>query len=208
MPRTAPSTIILLSRSLALAGAALAAGCASSEKEPPAYEDFAERRDTAKAIALGEQAERAFEKGDIDEAYNLYIQAIEADKRFYPNWNNLGHLLMTDNSYLEAAEAFKQASALRPDDPVPEYNLGLIFANRRHFREALDHYRQSLDRDANYLPALRGAIVASVEIREPTQEALDWIHHAQFLDPDTEWLNYYQTHRLRLESLLAEQKQP
>lgn len=161
-------------------------------------------RNRAEAVRLADRAQKAHDAGKIQEAYGLYLQCIEADKSFYPCWHNLGDLLRDDGAYQEAKEAFEAAAALEPNDPRPDYNIGLLFKNRQYNHEALQYFRRSLDRDPQYLPALRGAIVATDVLRQPSEEALEWIQRAQFLDEDPEWHEFYQTRKLRFESQLSD----
>lgn len=199
MPNAPRLAALITTASLTLALAA----CASGKKDGVAR-SLPEQPNTAEAILHGTEADRRLREGEHAEAYQSYLDCIAQDNEFYPCWNNLGTLLMQEDAYLEAYEAFSIASSLRPDEPRPEYNLGLLFSKRRHLDDALEHYLKALDRDPDYLPALRSAIVTVVDLRRPSEDALAWIKRAQFLDSDPDWLDYYQTHKLRFESQLTE----
>ena len=58
---------------------------------------------------------------------------------------NLGVLLSRNKEYVRAAAEFRKVIELRPDDPDPYYNLGVIYAEHVPDREkALEHFRHYL----------------------------------------------------------------
>lgn len=179
------------------------AGCGSQPRPGPSIlMSKQERLLTAEKLAA--DAEEAMLDGDTSEAYQLYLRSVNAYPAYHPAWNNLGVLVMNEDSYLEAYDAFSRASAQETLDPRYEYNLGLIFYNRHRLQTAHAHFLAALERDPNYLNALRGAIATAVELRLVEPVVLEWIARAQMLETNQEWLAYYQTHRLRIERQLED----
>lgn len=193
-----PLTLTLVAAALILSATGLP-GCArriSVGLPPGLAEDEARRASAARRLAL--EAERADEPAD---AADTYRRAILQYREYPAAWNNLGVLMMNDERYLEAAEAFSTAADLSPSDPRPLYNLGLLWDRRGYLREARQFYERALDRDANFLPALRGAIRADSLLNEGTLQTLRWLEKALMLEQDAKWREWMRLQRARIESL-------
>ena len=183
----------------------MSVGCASDDRPRVLRQgltiDEGDRIEAAmEAIA---KAEKAVDKGDSEEAIEYYQQAIESYSNLHVAWNDLGVELMKLGRSMDAAEAFRIAATIEPTDPRPYYNLGTIYQNLYYDSEALKYYRQAIERRPNYLPALRGAIQAAELTNEADMETLDWINEAILLENDPDWLKFFQSLRLRIESRLA-----
>jgi len=154
------------------------------------------------------EADRAFRANNPEEAERLYMSAIEQYPDFGQAWNNLGVVLMSQERFLEAGEAFDRAGDLEPTDPRPPYNRGLLWFDRGYLRESMPFFNDSLERDPNYLPALRSAIRASVLLRETSDLTLDQIKRALLLESDQKWRDYFERQRLLISAHLAEVAKP
>ena len=184
---------------------ALGAACASSDsKSPYANEDLPRLERERREKALNE-ADKAFRSDDPDEAERRYIAAIREYPDFGQAWNNLGVLLMGQERFLEAAEAFDRASELEPTDPRPPYNRGLLWFERGYLRESLPLFLEAIKRDPNYLPALRSAIRTAVRLRETSADTLNQIKSALLIEQDQQWRDYFERQRLLIEASLATQ---
>lgn len=140
-----------------------------------------------------------------EEAVRLYQRAVGAWSDFPAAWNNLGILHLDEGRYLDAAEAFLQASERSANDPRPLYNLGLTWERTRHLREAADHYALALERDPRYLPALRGVIHARDRLGEGDETTLERLRHALMQEPDPQWREYFEMRKITVEAELSEQ---
>jgi tetratricopeptide (TPR) repeat protein len=147
-------------------------------------------------------AVKAFGEEDAERAEELYLEAVRTFSQYPAVWNNLGVLLMEQDRYNEAAEAFARAAELAPDDPRPVYNEGLLYFNRRYPHRALPLFEKALQRDPNHLDALRASIQTQVLIREVDEGTLELIARAMMLDPDERWRRFYEENRSKIETLL------
>lgn len=111
------------------------------------------------------KANEAYERGDFEEAVQLYRQAIEQnpdDSRLY---FNLGNALLKTGQQQEAMEAFSQSKIFAEnalEQSAADYNTGRMLIDQEEFDEAVNYFREALknnpdDPDAkhNYELALR-----------------------------------------------------
>jgi tetratricopeptide (TPR) repeat protein len=199
----------LLVVSLALAG-----GCQKKNKTTTIIDDSAIRMDEAKQLAakaiqeqkLAEEARANHdEKGwntHSTEAIKLYQQALAKSKEMFLAWNNVGMLLMERQSYMDAAECFKSAADLSADDPRPYYNIGVIYQQTLHDKEALEYFLMSLARDSRYLPSLRGATASGKRLDVTDEAALKRVRTALLIETDPRWRSIFETETLRIEGSL------
>lgn len=157
----------------------------------------------ARLTSAVDTATEAYANKDDEEALLAYQRAVIEYRELPQAWNNLGVLMMKQERYLEAAEALNTAASLSPQDARPVYNLGLLYDRRGYLRDARRHYEQALDRDPNYLPALRGAIRADSLLNEGSMQTLDWLKRAVMLEQDENWLAWMRLQKARIENLPA-----
>ncbi len=144
---------------------------------------------------------QAYEKDKkSDAAIAAYKAALEKYREFPAAWNNLGALLMDRQRYLEAAECFNAAADLAPQDPRPLYNLGLCWDRAGYLGEALQHYQRAVERDGQYLPALRGSIRAETILNRTSPATLERLRAALQLEQEPRWRSWMELQRLRIES--------
>ena len=189
---------------ITLAFVVFGAACASSSNSGAANpnDDLPRLERERREKALGE-ADKAFRSDDPEEAERRYIAAIRQYPDFGQAWNNLGVLLMAQDRFLEAGEAFDRASDLEPTDPRPPYNRGLLWFERGYLRESMPLFLEAIKRDPNYLPALRSAIRTAVRLRETSAVTLDQIRSALMIEQDQQWRDYFERQRLLIEANLA-----
>lgn len=168
-------------------------GCNSKSKVPdPAEQPATNAVDRiARARALAEQANQAQLAGRSEEAIRLNQQAIVEYPDFPAAWNNLGVLFMDRDQNLEAVSAFQRASELSPKDPRFPYNIGVIWWRLGYGEDAAKQFNLALERDPNYLPALRHSIQWDVRRGQPTEETAERLRRALLAERDPksrEWL--------------------
>ena len=188
----------------AMVGVLVCAGCA----QKPQHRDIiipmpagADRR--AEAIDLTARGERAQEAGDLEAAMEYYEQAtrLSADAPAAA-WNNLGMIHMQRGEYVDAVAYLRTASELAPLDPQPMYNLGLTFHQAGWDRQALESFIAALEREPNYLEAIRGAVTAAMRLRLTDEDALERLEHALLVETDPRWRAIFQRERLSMETRL------
>lgn len=175
------------------------AGCAkrvSLGLPPGLAEDEVRRLESARNLAADAQNSK-----DPDKAASLYKQAVSEYREFPQAWTNLGVLMMNRDQYLQAAEAFSTAAELDATDPRPLYNLGLLYDRRGYMREARGYYERAIERDENFLPALRGVIRADSLLNEGSMQTLQWIERALMLEQESKWEEWMRLQKARIESL-------
>lgn len=160
-------------------------------------------KDLVKGYALAAQA---FRTENPIKALLKYQQAVNTYRELPAAWNNLGVLLMDENRYIQAQEAFHQASILSPGDPRPLYNLGLLYDRRGYIHEARAYYDKSLRRDDSHLPSLRAAIRADSILRKGSEQTLEWLERALMLEQNKKWSDWMLLQRVRIENNLEHLK--
>jgi len=178
-------------------------GCGSIPIPPPEADSPNAR--TKEAYELSLKAQEAQKDGRTDEAIDLYQRSVSLQPNLRGVWNNLGVLLMSKNRLLDASEAFKREADLSPEDPRPLENLGLVYYSIGYSKEAMDYYFRSLDRDPNWVPALRGIALSSRRLVQADQRTADVLKRALLVETDLEWRKVFEQERLRVENQLREQ---
>lgn len=99
---------------------------------------------------LGELSRR---QGALDQAVAYYRQALErypATPDYPPNraasWIGLGNIYRDRQQDNDAIAAYQQAIYFNPDDGWPYHNLGFIYNKQWAYPQAIDFYRQAIER--------------------------------------------------------------
>lgn len=185
---------------LAAGGVALLAGCSSTPRQPeaPTLGSLDE------AMTYARQAEAAQREGQFAKAAELNQKALRLRDDLGGVWNDLGVCLIEMEQYMPAREALLRAADLLPTDPRPFENLGLMFTRAGFAEEALKNYVRALERDPNWLPALRGATWAQKELLKSDHAGLERAKLGKFIETDPKWKAIFQTEAMRIEQDLAE----
>jgi len=202
---------LALGAAMGLAAALTPGGCAASsapsaETVSPGARLERARGFVARARALEHDAERLAEKKPAQasarrrEAIALYRRAVAEVPDLAEAWNNLGVLLMQEGQFMEAKDAFGIAADVRPGDPRPLVNTGLLYLEREWAEPALQYFSRALERDANNLDALRGATTASERLGIADEITLERIRRALLIESDPAWVEVFERQRLRVEN--------
>jgi tetratricopeptide (TPR) repeat protein len=159
----------------------------------------------AEAQDIARRAQQSVERGRVDEAITRYQQALGAYDDFPAAWNNLGVLLMEQERYLEAADAFAAAGERAPSDPRPVFNLGLTWERASYVDEALQHYERALSRDPRYLPAIRGAVRAEQSLGVASDASAERLRIGLMIERDEGWRDFFEQQRIRVDAELRRQ---
>lgn len=197
---TRPATLAALAILCAMGGCSSDGSGASSDVTTITINESERVAEARRLAALAQKAE------DPEDAVGYYRDAVAVWDDFPAAWNNMGVLHLQAGRYLNAAEAFLNASERSGVDPRPLYNLGLTWERTRHLREASQHYARALEIDPRYLPALRGVIYARDRLGESDEATIERLRTALLTETDDDWRGYFEMRKIEVEAMLAEQK--
>lgn len=190
--------------SLALTLTFLFAGCASKPAVTPPASPEEKAAGRSEATVFFEQGALAQKAGEFDKAETLYRAALGVSPEFGAAWNNLGTVLLEQQKFIDAADAFRLAAEKSPSDPRPFENLGYVYAVRGWTSESLRYYVAALDRSPNRLGALRGAVAQGKALNLSTDDALERARMGMLIETDEAWRTVFQRESMRIERDLAE----
>lgn len=196
---------LLASATLGLAGAI--GGCASGAGDGPTRQkpSMAQMREALPNLPEArKKALQAQRTKDPEKAIRLYREAVGAFPGFSAAWNNLGVLLMDEQEFLEAAEAFAAAADQAPSDPRPMYNLGALWDKQGWPEDALRFYLKALDRDSRYQPALRGVIRMESLLDRADENTMTRLKTALLQESDERWREFLLLQRARAKKRVEE----
>lgn len=115
--------------------------------------------------------------------YRAWLMANPASEQAFAAWFNLGVLLVNAGELRDAAQAYRQARALRPEFHAAAINLGLALERMGQPEAALDAWTQALQDDAARTALLnqRGRLL---EERKRYVEAERALRASLLTDPD------------------------
>lgn len=186
-----------------LSGVVPMVGCATKKKvafDLPSEDP----RTLERALQLTAEGDAAQRNGKFEDAIAKYREALSARDDVGQTWNNFGLALYAQQKRAEAAQAFRRAADLMPSDPRPLENLALLYMENDFYDEALKNYIESLGRDANYLPSLRGAIKCAKLMNRSDTAGLERVKRALMQETDATWREIFRIERIRVEQDLAE----
>lgn len=158
--------------------------------------------DLRKAMDFASQGETLRKQGKYADAAQQYQKSIEVKNDIGAVWVNYGVCLMELQDFIPARDAFMRAANLLPSDPTPYENLGTLYINRGYADKALEYYELSLQSNPNWLPSLRGVIIAARDLRIYNQKGLDYIDTAIMIEKDPKYLRLMQAERFRMQDAL------
>ena len=186
-------------------------GCSGSSPRPANKGDALDelnpaiaysKRQHEEAIKHFTRASKLHLEGKPDEALIEYRKTLELDNQLYAAWNNMGQLLMEQANYADAVSAYKIASGLEPTDPRPEYNIGLTYQKVGWAQDSFNYFQRALERDPNYLPAMRGLVRSAEMLGLADPQIMSMIRNAQLRETDEQWREYLSTQFYRVQAVL------
>lgn len=117
------------------------------------FDTLPEQTDRTLAETLFRKAVAMQKKDEIDHAIDTYQKAIGADWTLMECHYNLGLLFYQQNRWSQAAECFRNALVLVPDNTHTAYNLALAYEKDNLTQAAIAAYQQALEIDSNYMEA-------------------------------------------------------
>jgi tetratricopeptide (TPR) repeat protein len=101
---------------------------------------FAQRKSSAQSAVfndLAKRADQARESGKLDEAINLYTEALRRKPSWVEGWWYLGTMLYDRDQYAEARDAFRKLITLQPRNAPACALLGLCEYQTREYERAI-----------------------------------------------------------------------
>lgn len=117
-------------------------------------------------------------------------RAVQSDQAQAFYWVNLGNLLKDLQRPEEAENAYRQALALQPEDPLALYNLGYLYQLYGRWSDAAAAFGQAVSHQSDFLPGWHK--LAAMELRANRREqALAAAERAVALAPENAagWFN-------------------
>ena len=93
---------------------------------------------------LNEKAQRAFVRGQFDEAERLYQRLAEISPNWVIAYNQLGYIKMSKGQFAEAEEHFKSYRFVAPDQANPHDSLGELFVALGRYAEAEESFEKAI----------------------------------------------------------------
>lgn len=84
---------------------------------------------------------QAVDSGDYDRAAAAFEQVTSHDPQHAAAWTNLGNVHMLRKDHGRARTAYERTLRIRPEDPLPHYNLGLLLEAEGNLKGALREIR-------------------------------------------------------------------
>ncbi|HWQ68316.1 MAG TPA: NosD domain-containing protein [Methanospirillum sp.] len=88
--------------------------------------------------------------GKSEEAYQLYMQAVEINPELTDAWYKAGNLLTKAGRYEEALPLYDKALSIDPASSYAWNNKGYALAQLKRFEEAVEAYTKALSLDSGY----------------------------------------------------------
>jgi len=94
-----------------------------------------------------------FNEGLIRRGRNILEEALRVNPSAYYVHLNLAQILYVKGEVKKAIEHYHIALQLRKDDPVPCYNLGVIYFQDKSFGKAIQFLEMAIERDSSFCSA-------------------------------------------------------
>ncbi|MFP8489529.1 tetratricopeptide repeat protein [Gracilimonas sp. Q87] len=153
------------------------------------------------------QANSAFDKGNYEEAEELYKAAIEVSPDNYKLYFNLGNAQAKQGKVEEAIESFMEFRSLAEspqDKSMAEYNIGTLLAEDQKWKPAATHFKNALKLNSSDLDAKHNYERALAEMQNEEDEGGDEQNQEKQQPPEPS--EYAIAMKKQAEKLVAEQR--
>lgn len=121
--------------------------------------------------------------GEPQKALEAFDRALRVKADYAPALMERGDLYLQRNEHARAATDFEQVVKLTPKDAMNVYKLGTAYQLMGKPDAAERQYRQAIEIDGKFAPALNNLAAMSAERRQNLDAALDWAKRAVAIDP-------------------------
>ncbi len=175
----------------------IATGCTASRGQ---RQIVSHARQRAEAKRLHARALAHIDKGGLDRAAELLMEAIAHDPGWADAYNNLGAVEFERERLGAAADHFERAMQLQSDRPEPRNNLAMVYEAAARYDLAARYYAQAHElapQDDEY----RGNL-ARARVRRGDRDAdvIALLREIELRDNRPEWRRWARTQLLRLEA--------
>ncbi|MGP4845786.1 tetratricopeptide repeat protein [Marinobacter sp. 1Y8] len=164
--------------------ASLLAACASTPDTAPVDENSSLTDEQAEVQARFHEAVVLQNSGDLDGAKEIYLGLHEANPELAAPLVNLGAIAMAQDKPGDAEVLFEQAVAIDPAQLQSLNALGMLARERGDFDTAESDYRQALENDPDFAPAVLNLAILLDLYRGQLTEALRYYEHYQTIAPE------------------------
>ena len=103
------------------------------------------RENPRSAVLHNQLGALLFQREFMDDARTEFHRAIDADRRFYPAWYNLGMIHYSQGDLFRAKRAFSRTLRYKPGHEEAHFQLGLIYEKMGRKDAAVEHYARALE---------------------------------------------------------------
>lgn len=111
--------------------------------QSPAPQEISPLGEELQALSPAQAAAQAVKLGRLDDAFQLYRQAIAGDPRNADLWTELGELNLRQGQSLDAMRAFQKALSLDKGLARAWYQLGKLHQTQGHTEDALQAFQKT-----------------------------------------------------------------
>lgn len=144
-------------------------------------------RDTDAARKANEQGLMHLDKGELYQAEQAFLNALEADVGFGPAHNNLGKIYFLKRDFYRAAHEFDTAIDLIPSHAAPHNNLGLTLLESGKLDDAVDTFRKATTLAPNVIEYQANLARTLVQRGDTTNEVITLLRAVALRDDRLEW---------------------
>ena len=123
------------------------------------------------------------------QAIAAYRRVIETSPAAVEPRLNLGALLYEQGKLAAAADQFRCAVALAPQNPLAHFNLGTVLEDLNELAQAAKHLREALRLRPDYGDAHYNLARICEELNQHLEARRHWVRYLQ-LDPHSTWAHY------------------
>ena len=124
----------------------------------------------------------ALERGDTDAAASHLQTLVWLDRNHHQGWLLSARVRDLQGRFEDAADCYRKALAIKPDDFGPLMNLGAALNDLGQFAEALDQHDRALQIDPRHVEVLSNRAVALAGLGR-YDDALAGFEHCLSIDP-------------------------
>jgi tetratricopeptide (TPR) repeat protein len=144
-------------------------------------------RDTDAARAANDRGLAHLDRGELYQAEQAFLKALDADVEFGPAHNNLGKVYYLKRDFYRAAHEFDDAIKLMPQRAAPHNNLGLTLVEAGKLDDAIEHFRQSTRLDPGTIDYQANLARTLIQRGDRTAETAALLRAVAALDTRIEW---------------------